>query len=159
MLLSDEEIKALILEAKAVPRGLMPLGRCSERHQHRRKDYTVECPSGHKFMIALRQSMLNSLDFSVILGYHLPHLFRVFRLCRYNGKSHHHTNTLEKESFYGFHIHMATARYQTAGFKEDHFAAAPSRYFDLESAIECMLVDCGFKSSPESGPLFTGIVE
>jgi hypothetical protein len=117
MLLSDEEINALLLEAKAVPKGLIPLGRLSERHQHRRRDCTIDCQSGHKFVIALRQSMLNPLDFSVILGYHLPHLFRVFRLRRYNGKSHYHTNTLEKETFYGFHIHTATGRYQTAGFK------------------------------------------
>ena len=156
MLLSDDEIKALIREAKPVPKALVPLGKLTEKHQHRRKEYGVTSDAGNKFLIALRQSMLNPLDFSVILGYHLPHLFRVFRLCRYNGKSHHHTNTLERDSFYDFHIHTATQRYQIAGFKEDHFAVPTDRYYGLESAINCMLLDCGFQSPVEFGPLFTG---
>lgn len=100
--------------------------------------------------------MLNILDFSVILGYQLPDPHTVFRLQRYNGKSHHHTNTLENQTFYDFHIHTATERYQRAGFKEDHFAVPTNRYYSLESAIGCMLLDCGFRLPFERTPLSTG---
>jgi hypothetical protein len=110
-ILSDQQINALIQETKSVPPGLSPLRNLTERHQHRRKDYSVTSASWDRFTIAVRQSTLNMMDFSVILGYHLPTLYRVFRLRRYNGKSHHHTNALERETFYDFHMHTATERY------------------------------------------------
>lgn len=162
MLLSDEQIGSLIAETKPFPKGLLnvDLTKVPAHNQHRRKDFAVECSSGNKFIVALRQSTLNALDFSVILGYHLPHLYRVFRLRRYNGKSHHHTNTLERVTIYRFHIHEATERYQqNVGFKEDHYATLTPRYADLNGAIECMLEDCGFTRPLEVGPLFTGIAE
>lgn len=103
--------------------------------------------------------MLYPMDFSVILGYRLPHLFRVFRLQRYNGKSHYHTNTIERETFFDFHVHTATERYQDAGSKEDHFARVTDRHYSLESAVDCLLMDCGFTSAIEESPLFKGIPE
>ena len=105
--------------------------------------------------------MLNLLDFSVILGFQIPGLNRVFRLRRYNGKSHYHTNVLEKTPpFRDFHIHTATERYQRApGHKEDHFATIDKRYYDFESAVTCMLGDCGFRSPIEDAPLFSGITQ
>src|SRR5205809_1525066 len=115
LILRDEQIQELISEAKAIPDGLCPLGKTIERNQHRRKEFDITCASGHRFMIAIRQSMLNMLDFSVILGYRNPGFNTIFRLRRYNGKSHYHTNTIENQTFRDFHIHTATERYQIIG--------------------------------------------
>jgi hypothetical protein len=153
--LSDEEIRSLLAESKAIPADLRPLKHMGERHQHKRKDFSVSGEAGHEFVIAIRQSSLNVLDFSVILGYKLPTSHTVFRLRRYNGGSHRHTNTLENQIITGCHIHTATERYQTPGFKEEHFAEATKRYATVEGAIDCLLYDCGFKDL-EGAPLFTG---
>jgi hypothetical protein len=74
----------------------------------------------------------------------VPPAGALFRLRRYNGKSHQHTNGIENETFYNFHIHRATERYQDLGMREDTFAEATERYGDMEGAIRCMLSDCGF---------------
>src|SRR5439155_12946442 len=89
-------------------------------HKERELDLTGE--STGEFRLILRQSLLNSLDFSIILAYQIPRTNQLFRLRRYNGKSHEHTNTLESQTFYDFHIHTATLRYQDAGMREDSFA-------------------------------------
>src|SRR5689334_12049951 len=111
LILTDEQILSLVSEPKIIPAGFSLSARAIERNQHRRRDYEIVCPTGNSFVIALRQSMLNPLDFSAILGYRNPGFNTVFRLRRYNGKSHYHTNTIEKERFRDFHIHMATERY------------------------------------------------
>lgn len=157
-ILSDDAIITLIQEAKIIPVGLFPLTKKqSERNQHRRAEYEVVSPSGNSFVIATRQSEINTLDFSVILGYKMPGFNTIFRLRRYNGKSHYHTNTIEKQTFRDFHRHTATERYQRFGPKEDHFAEIDTRYWNMESAIDCLLKDCGFRSPIEDAPLFTGI--
>jgi hypothetical protein len=96
-IISEERIGALITEPKPEPPGLVPLGVMSQRNQHYRKDFRIMAPSGNEFLVAIRKATLNIFDFSVILGYQLPHLHTVFRLRRYNGKSHPHTNPIEKE--------------------------------------------------------------
>jgi hypothetical protein len=64
---------------------------------------------------------------------------------KYNGKSHQHTNKIEKETFYDFHIHTPTARYQEGGIdSEDGFAAVSDRYSEMTGALRCMEEDCGF---------------
>jgi hypothetical protein len=157
-ILSEERINELIAEQKPLPSGLDPLGVLTRRGQHYRKDYKVMSASGNEFLVVVRRSALNMLDFSVILGYQPPHLHTVFRLRRYNGKSHHHTNTFEKDTFYDFHLHTATERYQRPGFREDHFAVTTNRYYSIESAIQCLLDDCGFRPPIEESPLFAGQV-
>lgn len=158
-LLSDTAIADLIREAKDTPCGLRPLPAMPEKNRHRSKVYEITAASGNCFSIVLRQSTMNIFDFSVILGYKLPGVNTVFRLRRYNGKSHWHTNTIERLTFRDFHIHTATERYQKLGAKEDHFAEVDKRYSDLNSAVDCLLVDCGFRSPVEDSPLFTGKME
>jgi hypothetical protein len=156
-ILSDSQIAALIAEEKKIPEGLRPLSRQIERNQHRRRDYDIQGSSGSDFMVAVRQSMLNPFDFSVILGYRVPGVNTVFRLRRYNGKSHVHTNTIEHETIRGFHMHLATERYQQiGGLKEDGYAQETNRYWNLESAIERLIEDCGFVFPIDKSPLFTG---
>ena len=74
---------------------------------------------------------------------------QLFKLRRYNGKSHSHTNKIEKNSMYNFHIHTATQRYQKIGMKEESYAEETTRYADLRGAINCLIADCGFVLPPE----------
>jgi hypothetical protein len=160
LILSDSEVYALIIEAKAIPDGLCPLTRQIERNHHRRREFEVTGGAGSSFVLSTRQSTLNTLDFSVILGYKMPGINTIFRLRRYNGKSHYHTNAIEGNGFRDFHKHTATERYQKrGGLKEDHFAEIDKRYWDLESAVRCLLEDCGFQSPIEDSPLFSGKVQ
>lgn len=155
--LSDSQIAALISEGKKIPDGLRPLSRLIERNQHKRKDFEISGAQGSEFTVAVRQSALNPFDFSVILGYKVPGLNTVFRLRRYNGKSHVHTNLIEGETVRGFHVHSATERYQQFGSKkEEGFAQETSRYWNLESAIDCLIQECGFLSPIADSPLFKG---
>jgi hypothetical protein len=90
----------------------------------------------------------------VILACLPPNSSTFFRLRRYNGRGHEHTNKLEHERFYNFHIHTATERYQEEGAREDGYAEQTDRYHDLNGAINCMFADCGFqKEDPEIGQM------
>lgn len=111
----------------------------------------------NEFHVILRKSKFNSLDFSAILGVRAPHSNRVFRLRRYNGKSHEHTNKIEGETFYDFHIHMATERYQRLGDREpreDAYAEITGRYGDLTGALDCLLADASFELEGQQGSMF-----
>ncbi len=88
--------------------------------------------------------MCNELDFSVILAVQRPQSNRFFRLRRYNGLSHEHTNRIERETFYDYHIHHATERYQEIGMHEDSFATPTDRYANYEGAIDCVISDAKF---------------
>ena len=89
--------------------------------------------------------MRNALDFSAIIAHAPSNSSLFFRLRRYNGRSHEHTNRLEGTTFYDFHIHMATARYQALGAKEESFAEPSDRFADRHAALACLLDDCGFR--------------
>jgi hypothetical protein len=155
LILSDAQIAELLAEPKQTPDGVCLLKSMPERNRHKHKEFDIECGSENKYRIMVRQLCANPLDFSVILAYQLPGLFAYLRLRRYNGlHAGVHTNVLERTKVTGFHIHTATERYETAGLKPDAFAEPTNRYWDLESAVLCMLNDCGFPSSAEEGPLF-----
>lgn len=111
---TDDQVTALIQEVKPLPNDLailVPLLR-QTKLGHKEAKYEVVGAQENEFAVMLRQSMYNVLDFSVILAYLPKTTNQVFRLRRYNGKSHEHTNRIEKVTFYGFHIHTATERYQ-----------------------------------------------
>jgi len=155
-ILSDSDIEALVIEPKRIPDGLFPLKRMAQHGGHERKDFQVESRinSGNGFTIKVRQSLLNPLDFSAILGYNVPGTNAVFRLRRYNGSNHDHTNPLERQTLSGFHIHKATERYQRVGSREDTYAEVTSSHSSLETAIKAMLRDCGFDPPETPGNLF-----
>lgn len=125
------------------------------RNGNYQRSFELTGANGSEFVVKLRQTVVNPLIFSVILGYRIPGLWTVFRLRRYNSK-HFHTNVLEGERFHDFHIHMATERYQGAGFNEDHYAERTTRHYDFRSAIDCMLNECGFSNPLAGTPLFEG---
>lgn len=145
MQLSDTEIAALIAEPKPLPDDYLDRVRTKPKLGHKERELDVSGSNGSEFRLILRESVVNSLAFSAILAYRAPNSSQWFRLRRYNGKNHEHTNVLENETFYDFHIHQATERYQLeSGGREDSFAQRTDRFADFPGALSCLLADCNF---------------
>ena len=141
---SDADITRLIKERKPLEENFRSKIRLRDKSGHKEQELDVEGVDENQFRLILRQSSFNTLDFSIILVYCLPDNNQLFRLRRYNGKSHEHTNKIESNTFYNFHIHTATERYQELGTREDAYAEPSDRFSDFHTAINCMLSDCGF---------------
>jgi len=149
---TDEEITALVSETKLLPNGYRGRMVTRPKRGHRERELDVDGTNGGRFRFILRESSFNPLDFSAILAWIPPHSSTLFRLRRYNGKSHEHTNTLESQTFYDFHIHQATERYQSAGLREDAFAEPTDRYESFHGAVQCLIADCGVVFSGNDQP-------
>jgi len=142
---TDNQIKELIQEEKPLSHDYKARLELRKKRGHDERELTIQGSEGHDFHIILRQSSIDRLNFSVILGVTVPGTNRIFRLRRYNSKSHQHSNRLEEsDKFYSYHIHQATARYQEAGWEEEAYAKPTDRFSDLHGAIKCMLQDCAF---------------
>ncbi|MER3422247.1 MAG: hypothetical protein C4293_02465 [Nitrospiraceae bacterium] len=154
--LSETEIARLIAEKKPLPLDYRERIQTRPKRGHKERELDVIGADGSEFRLIFRQSEFNPFDFSVILAYRASKTHQLFRLRRYNGKSHEHTNVLERQTFYDFHIHTATERYQDkSGLREDSYAEPTSRFADFHGAIRCMLADCGFDAPQSSqGSLF-----
>lgn len=140
---TDAEIDALIREEKPLEPGYRSKVQLRPKRGHKEQELELTGANGSEFRLILRQSLLNVLDFSAILSFIPKSSSQVFRLRRYNGKSHEHTNQIERESFYDFHIHFATERYQLSGLREDAFAEITDRYGNIQGALDCLIQDCG----------------
>lgn len=154
---TDAEIARLLVEEKPLPEEWPQRFRRSSKRGHDERELSVAGREGSQFRIVFRKSRSNPLDFPVILGVGVPLSNRLFRLRRYNGKSHEHTNQIEGDSFYDFHIHMATERYQLLGGREpreDAYAEVTDRYGDARGALACMLEDAGFIVVGPQTPMF-----
>ncbi len=143
-LLTDQQIAQLLSEQKPLPDDFQDRIRLKAKRGHKEAELDVTGADDSIFRLILRQSTLNPLDFSVILAYQFPQTNVFFRLQRYNGKSHEHTNRLEGDRFYDFHIHKATRRYQESGLREDAFAEPTTRYANFEGALRCLWNDAAF---------------
>jgi hypothetical protein len=144
MQLDDSRIQELLLMPKVLPEDYRNRLSPRPKRGHAERELDIRTADETDFRIIIRQSVFNPLDFSVILAYCPSKSNQIFRLKRYNGKSHEHENRIEGNKFYGFHIHTATERYQDTGFREDAYAELTDRYADIESAVKCMLRDCNF---------------
>jgi hypothetical protein len=144
IILSDAEILSLITERKPLPTDYRTRIQTRPKRGHKESELDLQGNNGGDFRLILRQSTFNPLDFSVILIYRPPKSNQLFRILRYNGRSHEHTNYIEGETFYDFHIHQAMERYQEIGARKDTFANPTDRFADLHQAILCMLNDCSF---------------
>ncbi|MDD5260312.1 MAG: hypothetical protein PHD76_00535 [Methylacidiphilales bacterium] len=141
---TDSEIQALLLEGKPLPADYALRVVTKAKRGHRERELAVEGEAGSDFVLKLRQSSINPLDFSVILCVVPKGKNEEFRLRRHNGKSHEHTNKLERVKMYDYHIHMATERYQRTGWEEDSYAEPTNRYQDFQGALQSMLQDANF---------------
>ena len=146
---SDTEIALLVVERKPLSQDWRARLRLRPKRGHAECDLDCTGDSGGEFRVILRQNTLNPLDFSAILAVHIPQSNRLFRLRRYNGKSHEHTNSIEGVTFYDYHVHMATERYQEIGAREDAYAEVTDRYNDLNGALDCLFGDAGFDVPPD----------
>ena len=147
---SGNEITALIQERKPLPVHWRTRIRLRPKLGHEERDLELTGDAGSEFRVILRQNKINPLDFSVILAVRVPQSNQLFRLRRYNGKSHEHTNHIEGDTFYDFHIHMATERYQEIGTREDAYAEATDRYGDYHEALRCLIDDAHLDVPPEA---------
>ena len=145
---TDSEIQQLLGERKPLPEEYRKKLKLREKRGHREAELSITGSAGTEFRLIARQNSLNVLDFSIILAACPAGSNQLFRLRRHNGKSHEHTNQIEQTTFYDFHIHMATERYQELGTREDAFAEVTERYGDYESALRCLVEDCGFEVPP-----------
>ncbi len=150
---SENEIAMLIGERKSLPRNWHTQVRLRPKQGHRERDLDITGVDGNQFRLILHQSMINHLDFSVILATRVAQSSLVFRLLRYNGKSHRHTNSIEGNTFYDYHIHRATERYQEGGAREDAYAETTDRYSDFAGALNCMWNDGNFNPPPDNQPI------
>lgn len=148
--LTDKSIGSLILETKSLPEDFPSRIKLRTKRGHKEFEYDIPRKDGDAFLLKFRQNEKNVLDFSVILLYLPKGSNQHFRLRRYNGKSHEHTNKIEGDTFFGFHIHTATERYQQMGLDEDAYAELSDRYASFEGATDCMLKDCGFSLSTKN---------
>ncbi len=155
---SDQEITDFIQERKPLPVDFWKQITMRNKRGHKERELEVTGEQGNQFRLILRENTINILDFSIILALCPTDTTQLFRLRRYNGKSHEHTNHIERNTFYDFHIHYATERYQEHGAREDSFAKPSDRYASFFEAVDCMIEDCGF-DLPEGSkqPLFEGL--
>jgi hypothetical protein len=144
MILSDAQIGDLVAEPKPATTlaSLIPQTR-KGMHREARVDLVGRSDSAFRLMV--RQATLDPDDFSVILAYEPASSTAIFRLRRHNGSSHDHSNRIEGTLVTGFHVHVATERYQAAGFKEDGYAQATNSYGNLPGAIQQMLDVANFE--------------
>ena len=143
---SDVEIAQMIQERKTLPDNWRARVQLRDKRGHKERELDVTGEAGTQYRVILRQSNFNPLDFSIILAANPSESSLLFRLRRYNGKSHGHTNQIEDDTFYNYHIHHATERYQESGSREDAYAEVTDRYADYHTAFRCMLEDCGFEA-------------
>jgi hypothetical protein len=145
---TDQEISQLLHERKVLPAEWPTQVRFRDKRGHKEFDLDVSGESGNEFRVILRRNSRNLFNFSVILAVHIPLSTQLFRLRRYNGKSHRHTNPIEGVTFYDYHIHMATERYQGIGSDEDTYAEMTTMYSNYSEAFELMLREGNFVGPP-----------
>ncbi len=137
----DHQIESFVQERKSAPADWDTRIRLRRKRGHSEQNLDLLGDAGSEFRLILRQNTFNALDFSIILAVRAPLSNQLFRLRRYNGKSHEHTNHIEDETFYDFHIHFATERYQRLGTREDAYANPTVRYGDYRGALRCLIDD------------------
>jgi hypothetical protein len=129
-ILTDAEIARLVAMPKTLSADYGTMFHPKDKRGHKESDLDRVTDDGSRFIITVRVSMENPLDFTAILSYE-PKGGKRIRLRRYNGKSHEHVNKIEKERLpYDFHIHYATERYQLAGDSAEAYAVVTDRYGD-----------------------------
>ncbi len=146
---TDCDIEGLLQEPKELPADWRRRVQMKPKRGHEEQQLDIVGMHGSEFRVILRKNRIDSMDFSVILAVLVPQSTQVFRLRRYNGRSHEHTNPIEGNTFYDFHIHCATERYQDLGAREDSYAETTDRYATVFEALRCLFADAGFTAPQE----------
>jgi hypothetical protein len=150
--LTDPQIAAFLADPKGLvdPREVLrALQQATPENSSRLCRRDVVGKSGATYRLILRQSVLDSSNFSVILGV-VGSGGRVTNLRRHNGTSHSHYNPIEDTEFANLcHVHIATERYQDLGRSPEHFAEATEAFHDLATALAFMLIETNFEQPPQ----------
>lgn len=144
IIFTDEEIQKFLKEPKILPEDYHETLKLKPRYGHNVASIKINGQDNSKFTISLRQCIQDKFNYSAILGYEIPGTSTIFRLRRYNSKSHEHTNKIEKVTFFDYHVHIATQRYQENGLREDEYAIRTSSYIDLHGALQALINECSF---------------
>jgi hypothetical protein len=147
-LVSDQQIEPLLAE----PKPAVEIARfqpSKRKRRHAQGSFELLGDHGSRFTVVTRRSTLDPNDFSIILGWTRPEVTGLFHLLRCNGNSHNHPNVLEGETIRGFHVHVATERYQELGGDPEGFAR-PAGYSDFSGAIETFIDITGIRPSPDA---------
>ena len=148
IIFTDQEVSQLLNERKVLPDNWPTQVRFRNKRGHKEFDLDIIGDLGNAFRVILRRNSRNQFNFSVILAVHIPLSNQLFRLRRCNGKSHKHTNPLEGMTFYDYHIHRATERYQAIGSNEDTYAEVTTKYSNYSEALKLMLEEGSFVEPP-----------
>lgn len=143
---TDEEITAFIQERKVLAKDWA--GKFTKRMNRGFTEYYQEITGEdeNSFRIIVKKGDFSDALFSALLVVRIPDSNKYFPLCRYNGSNHQHTNEIEGELITGFHIHIATERYQRRK-KVFGYAQSTTRYSDVNGAIQCLLEDANFEET------------
>ena len=161
--LADDQIASLLIEPKVLPPNWESRLKLREKANqcYSQRELELDRADKTQFRLVLRRSILNVLDFSIILVF-VDADSADYRLCRFNGRHpSDHTNKVEKARGEGlqkfrnaFHIHRATERYQIAGYEIDGYAEPTSVYDSFETALKEFLALHGFvKPAAIEGPM------
>ena len=71
-ILNDQEIEHLIKEKKPLPKDYSAKIQVRPKRGHKERELDLKGDGGDDFRIILRQSIINPLDFSIILAFRPP---------------------------------------------------------------------------------------
>ncbi len=92
---TDQDVLQMIQEIKPLPVNYLSQVQLRNKRGHKERELDIAGAQGNQYRLILRQSHFNLLDFSIILAINPSDSNTFFRLRRYNGKSHEHTNQIE----------------------------------------------------------------
>lgn len=151
---TDDQIAAML----RVPKGLAADSEIQLRPKAHKNGVVqlqgaIDVPGDDErtYRILVRCGRHKSDNFSVILCVlGSPTHDGEFRLRRYNGNNHEHTNELERDTIsFQYHMHTATERYQMhVPEKPDGYAVQRSGFTDYWEALKIMFEECGFVQPP-----------
>lgn len=137
--MTDETIRVLIELPKFIEKAEQnKLLSRKQENAYTRAQAALVCESEYTFMLHIRESLDDPMDFSVILSTASPDT-GTFNLIRCNGGSVPHRNHIEKNRIYGPHIHLATERYIQLQREAEAFARPTADYTSCSGALKYIL--------------------
>ena len=154
--LTDEKIAQLLAMPKRVTN---PKAREIADANHLKRDFMVQSDDGAEdFVLFTRQNKTVRDDFSCGVRWIAPGGEDLI-LVRYNGPSHPHPNSIEKDRLdFVSHIHRATERYIRANLKAEAFAEMTNRYSTMAGALHELVRDLhisGIETTADHPELFS----
>ena len=99
---TDKQVDAFVEERKPLPANWQHRTRWRAKCGQDGRYPDVNGEKGTEFRLILRRTRVNGVDYSIILAVLVRRAAQVFRLRRYNGRSHEHTNEIENGTLCDF---------------------------------------------------------